>query len=602
VRGGTTLLTPSELAQRKKRGQLLLSQGSPGAPALNVAVLPSFNLDTLPPYLLEALDRRGLPPARAWVGPFGQVAQTVLDSDSGLYAFRPHVVALVPAAEDLLGPLFERPGGLTREAQQGLVEERLAEVEGLVRRLLDALPDATVMVVPFGAERAPGTQVLCPCSPDRGQEAVARFLDGLRRLATLSPRARVADWDWHARSAGWAALQDPRLWYLARMRLGPVGVAGLADFLAEHVAAERGKVRKVAVLDLDNTLWGGVVGEDGLEGLVLGNEALGLAFQDFQRELLKWHDAGVVLALCSKNNEPDALAVFAEHPGMVLKREHFAAARVNWKDKVENLQELAEELNLGLDSFVFLDDNPVERGWVARALPEVLVPELPPDPAERPAFLRAGGFFPRLRVTDTDRSRVQSYRALQKRQELRAQSASLEDFLLSLGQEVEVRPLGPATLARSAQMTQRTNQFNLTTRRYTAADLERMMNDPLCEVFTLSVRDRYDDSGITGLAVLRRQGEDWAVDSLLLSCRVLGRRIEDAFLAFLAGWARARGARALLGRYVPTAKNAQVANFYEARGFEPAGEEGLSRLDLAGGPLPQVPRHVLLKAPEGTQP
>jgi FkbH-like protein len=379
-------------------------------------------------------------------------------------------------------------------------------MENWVQHLLDSLAATTVLLVTFGADRAPGTQVLCPDAPERGQEAVAQFLDGMRQLCRLSPRLRVADWDWEVRGPGWAALRDARLWYLGRMRVNPLGTAHLADFLAQHIGAERAKIRKVAVLDLDNTLWGGVVGEDGIQGLNLGNEGVGLAFQDFQREILKWHDAGVLLAICSKNNPEDALAVFDQHPDMVLKRNHFAAMRINWNEKAQNIKELAEELDLGLDSFVFLDDNPVERDWVAQALPDVLVPELPRDPAERPLFLRSAGLFLLFQVTDTDRSRIRSYQARRRREELRSSAASLKDFFRSLEQQVEIRPLSQATLARAAQMLQRTNQFNLTTRRYSAAELERMMKDSQYELFTLSVRDRYDDSGITGIAILKWMG------------------------------------------------------------------------------------------------
>ena len=504
-------------------------------------------------------------------------------------------MVFVPAVEDVLAPLFERPGRFSLEAQVAFVDQRLAEMKNWILHLLESLPDVSAMVVTFGTDRVPGTQILCPSSPDRAQEAPNRFLAEMRLLGSLSPRVRVADWDWNIRTHGWAVYQDQRLWYLGRMRLNPMGTACVADFLAKHVAAERGKVRKVAVLDLDNTLWGGVVGEDGVEGLVLGNEGVGLAFQDVQREILKWHDAGVILAVCSKNNEQDGLSVFEKHPDMVLKREHLSAIRLNWKDKVENIRELAEELNLGLESFVFLDDNPVERGWVAQTLREVLVPELPKDPAHRPNFLRSADYFLRTQVTETDRSRVQSYRFIQQRDELRTNSTSLEEFLRSLSQEVEMRRLSQATLARAAQMSQRTNQFNLTTRRYSITELSHMISDPQFEVWTLAVRDKLEESGITGLGILRQKGKHCELDSLLLSCRILGRRVEDAFLAFLVERAKARGCGTLIGRYLPTNKNGQVARFYECRGFQPTLEEGVSSLDIANGVIPQSPECILVR-------
>jgi FkbH-like protein len=307
------------------------------------------------------------------------------------------------------------------------------------------------------------------------------------------------------------------------------------------------------------------------------------------------HDAGILLAIASKNNPDDAREVLRDHPSMVLKQGHFAAVRINWQDKATNLQELADELNLGVDSFVFLDDNPVEREWLRRALPAVLVPDLPPDPVDRPAFLRQAPVFQRVTLTEADRIRAETYAVQAHRAELRSSASSFDEFLASLAQEVTIEPLQRQSLARAAQMCQRTNQFNLTTRRYTAADLERMVHSADTEAYVLAVKDRFGDNGITGLGILKLNGESAEVDALLLSCRVLGRRIEDAFLYVLAGRARDRGVRHLVGRYIPTSKNVQVASFYPERGFAAAGD-GVFRLDLAQQRL-DPPPEIVIKVP-----
>ena len=374
------------------------------------------------------------------------------------------------------------------------------------------------------------------------------------------------DWDVEVRRSGWDALRDERLWYLARSRLGPAGWFALANRVRDYWLAYHGDARKVVAVDLDDTLWGGVVGEVGLQGIELGNEAIGLAFQDFQRELLKWNDAGVLLTIVSKNNAADALAVFDQHPGMILKRDHFAAMRINWQDKATSLRELAEELNVAIDSFVFLDDNPVEREWVRRALPGVVVPELPSELTARPDFLRRLTHFNRVAVTEADRKRLGSYRFQHKRRELQASAVSMSDYLSSLDQAVRFDPITPATLARAAQMCQRTNQFNLTTRRYTVADLQAMLADDRVEIVSLCVADRFEDYGIVGLAILRHAPQSAELDSFLMSCRVLGRRIEFDFLNEMVRRARARGAERLTGRYLSTAKNAQVVDFLNNAG------------------------------------
>lgn len=588
-------ISAQDVFQRRSRGLALQREGnSRGLPRVGVVVLSSFGVDLLWPLLVEALERAGLY-GDIQVGGFGQIEQAVLDPNSVLYRARPDIVVVIPAVEDLLAPLFARPSQFTAADAHSLAQSRSVSLSRHLEILLERLPAATCYVVALGPQHAPAEYVLDPRSPQRGQAAVEWLLASVRELSALSPRLVVVDWDWHTRRAGTVAFHDPRLWFLARMRLNPAGLAAMADLIVRHVGAARGNPYKVVALDLDNTLWGGIVGEVGLQGIELGEEGLGLAFQEFQRELLKMHDAGILLAIASKNNPDDAREVLRDHPSMVLKPEHFAAVRINWQDKATNLQELADELNLGVDSFVFLDDNPVEREWLRRALPAVLVPDLPPDPVDRPAFLRQAPVFQRVTLTEADRIRAETYAVQAHRVELRSSASNFDEFLASLAQEVTIEPLQRQSLARAAQMCQRTNQFNLTTRRYTAADLERMVHSADTEAYVLAVKDRFGDNGITGLGILKLNGESAEVDALLLSCRVLGRRIEDAFLHVLAGRARDRGVRHLVGRYIPTSKNVQVASFYPERGFAAAGD-GVFRLDLAQHRL-DPPPEIVIKVP-----
>ena len=553
-------------------------------------MLSTFNLDLLPPFLAEALDRYGVG-ARPWLAGFGQLAAEIANPGSELYARAPGDVLLVPAPEDLLAPLYTGNGGGADPRE--LAAERVDELRGQVQTLLERLPGATIHVAVLGAERAPAEHLLDPGAPGRGQAALAHLDSGIRELGELGWRVVIADFDWAARQVGHAAVHDARLWYLGRMRLNPAGHALLAEVVVAGIAVQRGVGRrKVAAVDLDDTLWGGVVGELGPTGVDVGEEGVALAFQDFQRELVRLHDSGVLIALCTKNDPEYALAAFG-HPSMVLRHEHVVAERVNWQDKATNLRELAEELDLGLDSFVFLDDNPREREWVRQALPMVAVPELPADPTERPAFIARGPWFRTLTVTDADRKRSASYRAQGDRRRAQASAASFEDYLASLEQRLTIEPVTEATVPRTAQLCQRTNQFNLTTRRHTEADIERMLADPAHDLVTLSVSDRFGDSGITGVAITLHTDGRAELDTLLLSCRLLGRRVEDAFLAVLARRARQRGARTFIGAYGPTDRNAQVASFFPDRGFTPIGECRWE-LDLEAG-LPQPPPQLRIQ-------
>lgn len=561
-----------EAVRRKQLGLTTQKEGNvQGFPDTTFSVLATFNVSLMAPYLQEALSRRGLH-SEVHIGEYEQIAQEIFDPNSGLYSAGPDHVVLIPAVEDILAPLFTRPSEFSDQEGRVMVDDRVADVSSYVSTILKNLPAATCYVVAFGSARAPVEHLLGSQASGRGQAMVERYLESIRKLWVLSPRVVIVDWDWHSRSIDSEAYRDERLWYLGRMRLNPAGLASMADLVAMHTSAHLGLSRKVAVVDLDDTLWGGVVGEDGLNGLNLGPDGLGMAFQDFQRELIKLHDTGILLAICSKNNAEDVWEVFDNYPGMILQKEHFAAYRINWQDKATNLEELSEDLSLGIDSFVFFDDNPLEREWVKAALPEVLVPDLPEDPCYRPGFLHNATFFQRIELTDADFRRAESYREQNLRRTLREQVSSLDEFLSSLEQEITIKPLNGDSLARAAQMCQRTNQFNLTTRRYSVAEFESMLSDPLVEIYTLSVTDRFGDSGITGLGILKFEPQDAVIDTLLLSCRILGRKVEDVFLAFLAKRVGERGGRHMTGEYIPTKKNAQVAKFYTDRGFEPISD------------------------------
>ncbi len=578
--------SPEEVARRRELGLSLQKRNSASDFVKSkFAVLSSFSMDLFPPFLIEALDRGGLP-IEVYVGQIGQISQELLDPDSSLYAADPERVVVIPAIEDVLGPLFDQSSVLSPEEMDSLVNQWVVQMEQALLALLARLPKCTCYLVIFGSHRVPVEHILEPQSTERGQAAIERISGILRNLGSLSPRVVLVDWDWHCRANGRAAFHDQRLWYLGRMRLNPAGLASMAELISRCVSAYQESPRKIAVVDLDNTLWGGVVGETGISGITLGEEGLGLAFQDVQRELLALNRSGVLLGICSKNNPDDVWEVFDQHPGMILKREHFSTFRINWQDKATNLLEMAEELGLGVDSFVFLDDNPVERDWVRTAIPEVAVPDLPSDPAYVPEFLRRTTFFQRIMLTDADSQRVESYRTLGLRQNLKVRAATLDEFLTSLEQEVSIELVNQGSIARASQMCQRTNQFNLTTWRYTVADLENMTKDPSTEAYTLAVKDRFGDSGITGLSVLRFEAGNAEIDTFLMSCRILGRRIEDMFIRFLAERAIARGARYLLGRYISTTKNDQVALFYPDRGFDTISD-GIFRLDLNGSIDPQ---------------
>jgi FkbH-like protein len=391
----------------------------------------------------------------------------------------------------------------------------------------------------------------------------ARLADGLQAL----PRAFFLDMnDVLLRRSG-GALDNPKMRHMAAMRLcGPV-VGEVARAYTRYIAPVKGLTRKCVVLDLDNTLWGGIVGEDGPHGIRLGGTSPGSEYQEFQRYLQALTGRGFLLAVNSKNNPDDALEVIRSHEGMILREDAFSAMRINWRPKPENMLGIAEELNIGVDSLIFLDDNPHERELMRRALPQVLTPDLPADPSLYKATVEALPQLQKLAITDEDRTRTQMYQAKRQREQTRVSAGSLEDYLESLDIIVTIGQVDEASLPRVHQLFQRTNQFNLTTRRYAVAELEAVAQDRACRLYTLRARDRFGDHGLVATALVRSEADAWRVDSFLMSCRVIGYGVETALLATLSEDALAAGVNKLIGEYIETAKNAPARDFYSRHGF-----------------------------------
>jgi FkbH-like protein len=362
--------------------------------------------------------------------------------------------------------------------------------------------------------------------------------------------------------------------------------------------AATGRAVKCVVLDLDNTLWGGVVGDDGLEGIGLGDLDEDGAFRSFQLYLRELSSRGIILAVCSKNNESIAREVFQKHPGMVLKEEHIAVFIANWDDKATNIRRVREKLNIGFDTMVFLDDNPFERNLVRQLIPEIIVPELPEDPALYVRAVSELNLFETASQSSLDSGRTALYQDQQKREAESRNFATLDEYLQSLKTIACCRRFESATLGRIAQLIQRSNQFNLTTRRYSEAECRAMMEDrEQYFPFTISVQDRFGDFGLINVVVLRLPvtGAVLEIDTFLMSCRVLQRGVEQLAMNKIFEFARENGCQSVAGQYIPTAKNMMVKSFFEQFGFHRAAnpEDGATHWRLATADY--VPRKVYIE-------
>ncbi len=395
------------------------------------------------------------------------------------------------------------------------------------------------------------------------------------RLRALADAAGVDLVDVTSRAAqdGIAAWHDPMLWHRAKQEVHPGAAPIWGELVGRLLAARQGRSRKALVLDLDNTLWGGVIGDDGLQGIVIGQgSALGeahLELQHYARDLTR---RGVILAVCSKNDEANAWEPFDKHPDMVLRRGDIACFVANWSDKASNLREIARRLNIGVDALVFADDNPAERAIVRRELPAVAVPELPDDPAGYAATLAAAGYFEGVRLTEEDRERAGQYQAnLARADAAPASETDMAGFLDSLEMVLQWGRVDPVSAPRVVQLVNKTNQFNLTTRRTTDAAVAAVMADDGALSLQLRLLDRFGNNGIIAVALGERRGDDMHITDWLMSCRVLKRGVEAATLNLVAAESRRLGAWRLVGEYVPTAKNGMVRDHYESLGFQPAG-------------------------------
>lgn len=554
--------------------------------SIKIALLGSFTLDLLPRYLGSELEAAGIHP-EFYVGGFGQYQQEILDDSSGYFKFTPDVTILLLDGQDLFKDVYEYPLDYSTDAKGKRVQQRLDTLATLVRKINARMPACMILLNNIIAPPISGLGLL-DCNSDYSlKELVRRYNQGIEELARDNPRLYIVDYESLVGRFGYDNWMDERMWYLAKIPLSANALVQLAKFLASYIKALEGLTKKCLVLDLDNTLWGGIVGEDGFAGIQLGQDGIGQAYRDFQKEILNLYKRGIVLAISSKNNYDDAIEVIEKHPNMVLRREHFAVMKVDWRDKATHLREIAEDLNLGLESFVFVDDSPVERSLIMSQLPQVLVVDLPEDPSLYRRTLLNLDAFNMLTLTEEDRKRGKLYRKHAMRESLRRASTSLEEFFESLEMHALIRKADSFAIPRIAQLTQKTNQFNLTTRRYAEADTHVFSNDRKHEVYYLQLLDRFGDNGIVGVAIVEKGMESWKIDTFLLSCRVIGRTVETAFLGYIVEEARKAGVDCILGEYIPTKMNVPVKGFYKQHGFEPIAEaDGLWRLDISNQSIP----------------
>jgi len=556
--------------RRKARARRL---PRPGAvpDQLRLALLGGYSLYPFRELLEHLCETEGFP-CELWAGDFDNYISEITDTTSGLYAFAPHVVLLLPSEHRC-----KYPGKLTdpREMQQAEAGRAVDSLLELARALHDQTHAEVIM-----------TNFMLPARHDLGSYR-SRTLGSdwsFRKWVNLELGLKapsylhLCDLEFLAHRLGGYRAHDARGWFESKQPGSPPLLAELAREAAHLIGSLRRAPKKVLVLDLDNTLWGGVIADDGLEGIEIGDTSpRGEAFKAFQKYIASLKDRGTLLAVCSKNDHAKAAQAFEEHPEMVLRLDDFVSFKANWQPKSENLRQMAAELNLGLDSFAFVDDNPAEIEIVRQFAPEVATILLGPDPSEYVTQLQDCRLFEPRNITREDVERTAAYQSESKRQALFASVTDMDAYLQSLAMEATISEFKPMDVQRLSQLINKSNQFNLTTRRRTEGDILALLSNPAYIGFSVRLKDRFGDHGLISIVIGKKAGNTMEIDTWLMSCRVLKRQVEDEVLNELARLAKARGCTELLGVYLPTAKNEMVRDFYENIGFTLTAEDKNSR-------------------------
>jgi FkbH-like protein len=533
--------------------------------------------DTATQWLAQAIRgagyERGLD-LQLWEADFSQIEQQVYDPSSRLYVFDPQVVLLYQSSQKLLGLYnFLEPGD-----RPDLAQGRLSQVDSL-RAAIRAHSAASIVYYNY-PEIDDGVFGSYANSTDSSFLFQVRKLNyELMRYAMVQEGFYIADLAVLQQQAGRSVFFRPSVYINTDMDISIEALPAVAGATTNLIGALYGRIRKCLVLDLDNTLWGGVIGDDGIENIEIGVLGIGKAFTNLQFWARKLRQRGILLAVCSKNTEAIARRPFESHPDMVLSLEDIAVFQANWNNKVDNIRQIGAALNIGLDSMVFLDDNPFERNMVREALPEVLVPELPDDPAEFLEYLYPLHLFETVSLSAEDERRTKMYLKDSERSAERLSYGDEEAYLASLNMGSRVEPLNSFNGPRVAQLSQRSNQFNLRTVRYTDAQIRGLAESPDTYTFSFTLQDRFGDTGIICVVILRKESDEMLfIDSWFMSCRVLRRGMENFTLNTVAGFARQKGFRYLRGEYLPTAKNEMVRDHYLSLGFQE--EKGCWLLDV----------------------
>mgnify|MGYP001257147211 FL=1 len=503
---------------------------------------------------------------RTYNSNYNQYNQEILKKDSKFYEFKPDITFLILDVRHVLGELFFIPYSLSELEKREFIKNKVTEITNLIKTITNHSKSHVIfsdLQIPTYSPYGINEQ-----KQEFGLKQIVKNINEKIKIEIKNEDlVSILDFNEFIQKYGEENIFNYKQYFSGDMKISIEFIPKFIDELMKFVNALTGSTKKCIVLDLDNTLWGGVVGEDGFDKIKLGDDPIGKSFVEFQKRLLALNQRGIILAINSKNNFDDAIKVINEHPNMILRKENFSSMKINWNDKVSNLREIAKELNIGIDSLVFFDDDQMNQEFVRTQLSDVLVVDLPTDSSIYPKILTEMNVFESIKITDEDLKRRNMYSQQQERNEFKNEVGDFKEFLKKMNIEIKIKKADNFSISRISQLTLKTNQFNLTTKRYKENEIEIFSKDENKIVECVEVKDKFGDNGITGAYIVEKKENEWIIDTFLLSCRIIGRGIEDSMLEQIIEKARKQNVKIIKGKFIPTQKNKPAENFYENFGF-----------------------------------
>tara|TARA_Y100000590_G_scaffold84154_1_gene93989 strand:+ start:696 stop:2444 length:1749 start_codon:yes stop_codon:yes gene_type:complete len=533
---------------------------------LKIAIMSSFTLNGLDETLRVKCSEIGIR-CQSYVSGYNQYNQEFLNPQSNLYDFSPDITFLILDIRNFLGEIFHFPYKLSDKERKLLVKDKIEELEKIIN-IFSENSKSKLIISNFNIPSYSPNGIMESKSQFGFHEMIDEINKSLREICKEKNSIYIYNFNNFVSKHGEKNIFDYRQFHVGDIQIIYNLIPILADDLMSYIKPLLGKNRKCIVLDLDNTLWGGVVGEDGFDNIELGHTPKGKAFVEFQKELLSLWNQGIILAINSKNNFDDAMRVIREHPNMILQEKHFASLQINWNDKAQNIKEIASEINIGLDSIVFFDDDKLNQERIKQEFPQILTIDMSEDPSNFVPILKEINDFNVLQRTIEDTQRGEMYAQQRERKNFEKTVSNLDDFLKKLDIKVKIKKSNNFLIPRISQLTLKTNQFNLTTKRYQEEDIKKFSENRNFKIGCAQVLDKFGDNGITGVYIVEKNKDFWLIDTFLLSCRIMGRRIENAILTEIIKDAKANGINEIRANFFPTAKNKPAENFLSDFGFK----------------------------------